>query len=97
MTGIADTPDSPKTPNTPKTRDLPDPPDLNSFRVQSPQNRYAMSGGILPVKLIFRLIALILFIVFFDFALKNTDEVVLHFFWGSQARSPMILLLLAMN
>ena len=47
------------------------------------------------MKLIFRLAALALFIVFFDFALKNTDEVVLHFFWGSQARSPMILLLLA--
>ena len=47
------------------------------------------------MKLIFRLGALALFIVFFDFALKNTDEVVLHFFWGSQARSPMILLLLA--
>lgn len=47
------------------------------------------------MKLIFRLVALVLFIVFFDFALKNTDEVVLHFFWGSQARSPMILLLLA--
>ncbi|MEK0429515.1 MAG: hypothetical protein RL001_2042, partial [Pseudomonadota bacterium] len=38
------------------------------------------------MKLIFRLAALVLFIVFFDFALKNTDEVVLHFFWGSQAR-----------
>lgn len=47
------------------------------------------------MKLIFRLLALVLFVVFFDFALKNTDEVVLHFFWGSQARSPMILLLLA--
>ncbi len=47
------------------------------------------------MKLIFRLLALVLFIVFFDFALKNTDEVVLHFFWGSQARSPIILLLLA--
>ena len=47
------------------------------------------------MRLIFRLVALALFIVFFDFALKNTDEVVLHFFWGSQARSPMILLLLA--
>ena len=47
------------------------------------------------MKLIFRLAALALFIVFFDFALKNTDEVVLHFFWGGQARSPMILLLLA--
>ena len=78
----------------PVTPALPDPPDPIFFRVQSPQNRYAMSGGILPVKLIFRLIALILFIVFFDFALKNTYEVVLHFFWGSQARSPMILLLL---
>lgn len=47
------------------------------------------------MKLIFRLFALVLFIVFFDFALKNTDEVTLNFFWGSQARSPMILLLLA--
>ena len=47
------------------------------------------------MRLIFRLVALVLFIIFFDFALKNTDEVVLHFFWGSQARSPMILLLLA--
>jgi uncharacterized integral membrane protein len=46
------------------------------------------------MKLIFRLIALALFVVFFDFALKNTDEVVLHFFWGSQTRSPIILLLL---
>ena len=45
--------------------------------------------------LVIRLVALVLFIVFFDFALKNTDEVVLHFFCGSQARSPMILLLLA--
>lgn len=54
-----------------------------------------MSTGIFPMKLLFRLIALALFIVFFDFALKNTNEVVLHFFWGAQARSPMILLLLS--
>jgi uncharacterized integral membrane protein len=46
------------------------------------------------MKLLFRLIALVLFVVFFDFALKNTDEVVLHFFWGSQTRSPIIILLL---
>ncbi len=46
------------------------------------------------MKLLFRLIALALFVVFFDFALKNTDEVVLHFFWGSQTRSPIIILLL---
>ncbi|MFM8467081.1 MAG: lipopolysaccharide assembly LapA domain-containing protein [Oxalobacteraceae bacterium] len=47
------------------------------------------------MRLIFRLAALVLFIIFFGFALKNTDEVVLHFFWGSQARSPIILMLLA--
>lgn len=47
------------------------------------------------MKLIIRLVALVLFIVFFDFALKNTDEVVLHFFWGNQAHTPLILLLLA--
>jgi len=46
------------------------------------------------MKLLFRLIALALFVVFFDFALKNTDEVVLHFFWGTQTRSPIIILLL---
>lgn len=46
------------------------------------------------MKLLLRLLALILFVVFFDFALKNTDEVVLHFFWGSQTRSPLIILLL---
>lgn len=47
------------------------------------------------MKILFRLFAILLFLVFFGFALKNTDEVVLHFFWGSQARSPLILLLLA--
>ncbi len=47
------------------------------------------------MKLLVRLIAFALFVIFFGFALKNTDEVVLHFFWNSQARSPLILLLLA--
>ncbi len=47
------------------------------------------------MKLLVRLIAFALFVVFFGFALKNTDEVVLHLFWSSQARSPLILLLLA--
>jgi putative membrane protein len=47
------------------------------------------------MKLLVRLIAFALFVVFFGFALKNTDEVVLRFFWNSQARSPLILLLLA--
>ena len=49
----------------------------------------------LPMKILVRLIAAALFIVFFGFALKNTDEVVLHLFWNSEAHSPLILLLLA--
>ena len=47
------------------------------------------------MKILVRLIAAALFIVFFGFALKNTDEVVLHLFWNSEAHSPLILLLLA--
>ncbi|MGB4347015.1 MAG: LapA family protein [Burkholderiaceae bacterium] len=47
------------------------------------------------MKIIFRLIAFLLFLVFFGFALKNTDEVVLHLFWNAQTKSPLILLLLA--
>ena len=46
------------------------------------------------MKILVRLIAIALFIVFFDFALKNTDEVVLHLFWNAQAKTPLILLLL---
>ena len=47
------------------------------------------------MKLLVRLFSFALFVVFFGFALKNTDEVVLRFFWNSQASSPLILLLLA--
>ncbi len=50
--------------------------------------------GTLMMKLFVRLIAIALFIVFFDFALKNTDEVVLYLFWNAQASTPLILLLL---
>lgn len=46
------------------------------------------------MKILVRLIAVALFVVFFGFALKNTDEVVLHLFWNVQATSPLILLLL---
>jgi uncharacterized integral membrane protein len=46
------------------------------------------------MKIFVRLIAVALFIVFFDFALKNTDEVVLRLFWNAQAKTPLILLLL---
>jgi len=47
------------------------------------------------MKIIVRLFALLLFAIFFGFALKNTDEVVLHLFWNAQTKSPLILLLLA--
>jgi uncharacterized integral membrane protein len=46
------------------------------------------------MKLLIRLFSIALFIVFFDFALKNTDEVVLSLFWNSKASAPLILLLL---
>lgn len=46
------------------------------------------------MKLLIRLLSIALFIVFFDFALKNTDEVVLNLFWNAKASAPLILLLL---
>ena len=46
------------------------------------------------MKLLIRLLSIARFIVFFDFALKNTDEVVLSLFWNSRASAPLILLLL---
>jgi uncharacterized integral membrane protein len=46
------------------------------------------------MKLLIRLLSIALFIVFFDFALKNTDEVVLSLFWNAKASAPLILLLL---
>lgn len=46
------------------------------------------------MKILSRVVALILFIAFFGFALKNTDEVTLHFF-GYDVSQPLALLLLA--
>ncbi len=46
------------------------------------------------MKILVRLTAVALFIVFFDFALKNTDDVLLYLFWNVQANAPLILLLL---
>jgi putative membrane protein len=46
------------------------------------------------MKLVFRIIAAIVFIVFFGFALKNTQEVVLTFFLGYEIRGPLVILLL---
>lgn len=46
------------------------------------------------MKLPFRILAAILFVVFFGFALKNTHEASLHFFLGYGITGPLILILL---
>lgn len=46
------------------------------------------------MKLLFRIAALVLFIVFFGFALKNTQEATLQFFLNYELRGPLVLLLL---
>jgi hypothetical protein len=42
--------------------------------------------------LLFKIAAAILFVIFFGFALKNTDEVVLRFFWDYEIRKPLVLM-----
>ena len=44
--------------------------------------------------LISRIIAVLLFILFFSFALKNTHEVALHLFLQYEVRGPLVLMLL---
>lgn len=46
------------------------------------------------MKILFRVFAVLLFIVFFGFALKNTQEVALDLFLGYEMRGPLVLLLL---
>jgi len=46
------------------------------------------------MKIISRVIAAILFILFFFFALKNTQEITLHFFLGYERTDPLVLVLL---
>lgn len=46
------------------------------------------------MKFIFKIVAFILFAVFFGFALKNTQEVALRFFWDYEIRGPLVLLVL---
>lgn len=46
------------------------------------------------MKILFRIVAALLFVVFFGFALKNTQEVALHFFLDYEIRGPLVLLLL---
>jgi putative membrane protein len=46
------------------------------------------------MKIISRIIAVALFIVFFGFALKNTQDASLRFFFGYEIGGPLVLLLL---
>lgn len=46
------------------------------------------------MKIVLRIIAALLFVVFFGFALKNTQEAALSFFWNYEVRGPLVLLLL---
>ena len=46
------------------------------------------------MKIISRIIAVILFIIFFGFALKNTDPATLHLYMGYEFRGPLVLMLL---
>ena len=47
------------------------------------------------MKILFRIVAALLFVIFFGFALKNTQEVSLRFFFDYEVRGPLVLLLLA--
>jgi uncharacterized integral membrane protein len=47
------------------------------------------------MKFVSSLVGLIVFILFFGFALKNTQEVDLHFFLNYELRGPLVLMLLA--
>jgi uncharacterized integral membrane protein len=47
------------------------------------------------MKLVSTIVGFILFILFFGFALKNTQEVDLHFFLNYELRGPLVLMLLA--
>jgi uncharacterized integral membrane protein len=47
------------------------------------------------MKIISTVVGIVLFILFFGFALKNTQEVDLHLFLNYELRGPLVLLLLA--
>ncbi|HYD81815.1 MAG TPA: lipopolysaccharide assembly protein LapA domain-containing protein [Paucimonas sp.] len=46
------------------------------------------------MKILSRIVGVILFVIFFGFALKNTQEAALQFFLGYEIRGPLVLLLL---
>lgn len=47
------------------------------------------------MKIISRIITVILFIIFFGFAMKNDQIVTLQYFFGYQQSAPLVILLLA--
>ena len=47
------------------------------------------------MKFLSRAVGIVLFILFFGFALKNPQEVALRFFLGYEVRAPLVLMLLA--
>ncbi|GGX91480.1 DUF1049 domain-containing protein [Massilia dura] len=47
------------------------------------------------MKIISTVVGIVLFVLFFGFALKNTQEVDLHLFLNYELRGPLVLLLLA--
>jgi putative membrane protein len=47
------------------------------------------------MKFLSRIVGIILFILFFVFALKNTQDVALRFFLGYEIHAPLVLMLLA--
>ncbi|WP_027864825.1 LapA family protein [Massilia alkalitolerans] len=47
------------------------------------------------MKFVSSIVGVILFVLFFGFALKNTQEVDLHFFLNYELRGPLVLMLLA--
>ncbi|MGZ3180966.1 MAG: LapA family protein [Telluria sp.] len=47
------------------------------------------------MKFLSTLVGIVLFVLFFGFALKNTQEVDLHFFLNYELRGPLVLMLLA--
>jgi len=46
------------------------------------------------MKIVFRIVAFLLFAVFFGFAIKNTQEATLHFFLGYAIQTPLVIMLL---
>jgi lipopolysaccharide assembly protein A len=46
------------------------------------------------MKILSRILGTILFVIFFGFALNNTQEATLRFFLGYEIRGPLVLLLL---